>query len=269
MTKKSLIWLLCIALLYIGLQLGFRFLFRGNAVLNQSLSILYLWSPGIVALVFAHLDKVRFPAIAKPNRSFWLIPVVTLSICLIAFIVCIPFGIAKNPNPIFVGKSFSAIFGYGALFLATNYLFATIIGAFIFFGGELYFRGYLWEKWKKKTPLKGIWLTALVWAIWQSPITILSYSPGVANFALNLGWIFALNFALAPVLAFFREKGKSVLAATFFYSSLMASFLYFLVLFPSMNMKLIAIYGVLIILGLVIFSLIKKLYSSTTWKKLI
>lgn len=269
MTRKSLIWLFCIALLYIGLQLGFRFLFRGNAVLNQSLSILYLWSPGIVAIIFARLDKVGFPAIAKPNRSFWLIPVVTLSICLIAFVLCIPFGIAENPNPIFVGKSFSAIFGYGALFLLTNYLFAAVIGAFIFFGGELYFRGYLWEKWKKKTPLKGIWLIALIWAIWQSPITILSYSPGASSFALNLGWIFALNFALAPVLAYFREKGKSVLAATFFYSSLMASFLYFLVLFPSINMKLIAIYGVLIILGLVIFSLIKKLYSSTTWKKLI
>ncbi len=269
MTRKSLIWLFCIALLYIGVQLGFRFLFRGNAVLNQSLSILYLWSPGVVAIIFSRLDKVGFPAIARPNRSFWAIPAVTLSICLVAFLLCIPFGIADNPNPIFEGKSFSKIFGYGALFLLTNYLIAAVIGACIFFGGELYFRGYLWEKWKRKTPLKGILMIALVWAIWQSPITILSYSPGAKNFALNLGWIFALNFSLAPVLAYFRETGKSVLAATFFYSSLMASFLYFLVLFPSINMKLIAIYGMLIILGLVVFSLIKKLYSPSTWKKLI
>ncbi|NGX46718.1 MAG: hypothetical protein K1000chlam3_00081 [Chlamydiae bacterium] len=268
MTRRSLITLFLIAILFICVQLFLRPVLRGSPVLSQSISILYLWIPGIVALIFARMEGLKIPIFARPNRFFYLIPVITMSICLFAFLLTIPFGAIKTPNAVFADQTFYKIIGYGALFLITSYLFVTVLFGLIVLGGEIYWRGYLFEKWKKQGLFRAIWIIALVWSLWQIPITILSYSPGLPNFAWNILSIFALNFILSPVLTYFRVKGKSVLTAATFYSSLIASFLYFLVLFPPPEMRVIGIYAVLTIVCLILYSLFLKLYSSSAWEKI-
>jgi len=268
MTKKSLITLLLVAILFVCVQVFLRPILKGTPLFSQSIAILYLWIPGIVALIFARMEKVKIPIFVRPNRYFYFIPFITIAICLFAFLLTIPFGSANNPNPVFLHQTFLKTIGYGVMFLFTSYLFVTLIFGVIFLGGELYWRGYLLEKWKEKGLFQAIWLIALVWSLWQLPITVLSYSPGLPNLAVNIIWTIALNFVLSPVLTYFRVKGKSVITAAAFYSSLMASFLYFLVLFPITEGKVLGIYGSWMILGLIVYSLILKLYSSTAWEKL-
>ncbi|NGX59889.1 MAG: hypothetical protein KR126chlam3_01049 [Chlamydiae bacterium] len=268
MTKKSLITLLLVAILFVCVQVFLRPILKGTPLFSQSIAILYLWIPGIVALVFARMEKIKIPIFVRPNRYFYFIPLITIAICLFAFLLTIPFGSANNPNPVFLNQTFLKTIGYGVMFLFTSYLFVTLIFGVIFLGGELYWRGYLLEKWKEKGLFQAIWLIALVWSLWQLPITVLSYSPGLPNLGLNIAWTIALNFVLSPVLTYFRIKGKSVITAAAFYSSLMASFLYFLVLYPITELKVMGIYASWTILGLILYSLILKLYSSKAWEKL-
>ncbi|MDN3506016.1 MAG: hypothetical protein P0S96_02165 [Simkaniaceae bacterium] len=268
MAKRSLIVLFIVAIAYVCIQLFLRPFFRGIPVLAQSLSLVYLWIPGIIGLIYARIDKVRFPVFARPNRYFYMIPIVTMAICLCAFLLSIPFGILEMANPVFTGKSFIQIIGFGSLFLITSYLFVVVLLGIVFLGGEIYWRGYLLEKWRGLGLFRSIWLIALFWSLWQIPIMALAYSPGLPNLALNILWTFVINFSLAPVLTYFRLKGKSVMTSAVFYSSFIASFLYFLVLFPTVKMTVFWVYGGLTLVGLIVFSAFLKLYSPAKWNKI-
>ncbi|NGX38281.1 MAG: hypothetical protein K1000chlam2_01453 [Chlamydiae bacterium] len=267
MMKKSLLTLLIFAILYVFVQLFLRPYLHGNIVLNQSISILYLWIPGIVALAFVRAEGTKLAIFARPNKAFYFAPILSFAICALAFVLSIPFGGASTPNPAFIGQTTGGVIGYALLFFVTSYLLMAVLFAFIFLGGELYWRGYLWDK-LKKHPLKAIWITALFWSLWQLPITAFSYSPGASNQLLNVLWTFGLNFTLSPILTYFRVKGHSILTAAIFYSSLMSAFVYFTVLFPMYQTRSIAIYGGLTIALLILFSFGMKLYSSFNWKKI-
>lgn len=266
MGRKSLITLFLVAFAFVCLHLFFKAALKSNLIIYQLVSILYLWAPGIIALIFARKEDIKIPVFAKANRFFWEIPIVTLGICLFGFLVSIPFGAAKTPNPVFADQSTLTNVGYGILFLFTSYVLATLFFGVIFFGGELFYRGYLWQKWKRRGALKAIYLTALVWSLYQLPITIFAYSPGFQNLLFNVLWTFVLNFILSPILAYYRVEGKSVLAATFFYSSLVAAFLYFLVLFPISEIPVLAGYAGFTLVGLIFYSFFRKIYSPSSWE---
>jgi membrane protease YdiL (CAAX protease family) len=268
MARRSLITLLVIAVVFVCLQLFLRPFFRGSPLLGQVLTLIYVWAPGIVALIFAKMEKVNFPVFARPNRFFYLIPVVTMGISLVAFLVSIPFGILENPNPAFAGGGIGRALSMGALFLVTSYLFVFVLFGLIFLGGELYWRGYLLEKWRMHGLYRGLWLIAFCWVLWQIPVMILSYSPGLPHLWENVAWTFVVNFILTPFLTYFRLKGKSVLTSAAMYGSLLASFLYFIVLFPIERTSLMAIYGGLNLLGIVGLSLLLKLYSPAKWQEI-
>lgn len=261
MGRKPLITLFAILIVFSLVHIFFRDALRGNVFLYQALSILYLWMPGVVALIFARIENVKFPIFAKPNRFFWQIPAVTLGICLFGFLVSIPFGSARTPSQIFINQPMWTSVGYAILILFTSYGFATLFFGVIIFGGELFYRGYLLEKWKKMGFLKATYLIALVWTLYQIPINIFAYSPGFKNLMLNVLLTFVLNFILAPVLMYYRVRGKSVLTAAFFYSSLIGALLYFVVLFPISDTNILAAYAGCTFVGLILYSFFRRIYS--------
>lgn len=269
MTKKTLFTLLLVAIAYVLVQVFLRPMLRASPLINQLTSLIYAWIPGVIALIAARKEGISLPIFAKPNRTFWSIPLVTFGICLFAFLVSIPFGMTNHPNPAFEGKSLGSIIGYAVLFFLTTYVVLTIFLGIIILVGELFWRGYLWEKWKKEGRYRAVWLIAIAWSLYGIPLTILAYSPGLPNWVLNILWGVLLNFVLTPILLYFRIKGKSILSSAFFFSSLIGSCLYFLVLFPVVQLRVMAIYAVFTIVGIVLYSLFKRLYFSSSWKKLL
>lgn len=267
MVKKSLIVVFLITLVYFCIQLFLRPLLA-NALFSQIVSFVYLWSPGIVAFFFARKEGKPLKVLAKPNKSFWLIPVYTILIAAVAFLIAIPFGAGEAVNQAFVGQPMGKVIGLVILFFFTSYLLVALLFSFVFLGGELYWRGYLWDSLKKIGPLKAMGWIALFWSLWQVPITALTYTPG-ASMGLNILLTFVLNFALTPALVYARVKGKSIYSAALFYSSLMSAFLFFMLLFPSTNMRVLAVYGGLTIVVLIVFSLVFKLYSAGKWNQLL
>ena len=266
--KKSLIILLCVVIFYILLQFLGRSFFQEHSFFNLLFGLIYLWIPGIVALVLSKREGTKFPIFAKPNRSFYLIPIYTFAIVVGVFLVSFLFGVDFVPNPAFQGESALKVIGLAVMFFFISYLFVVVLLTVLLLVPELYWRGYLWEKMKIRGPFKALWIVALIWSIWQLPMALFSVTPGFSMILLDFLFIFLINFILTPVLTYFRVKCKSVLAPAFFYSTLIAAFIYLIVLFPSDKTRDFAIYCSLILVGVIIFSLIFKLYFPSQWKKM-
>jgi len=267
--RNSIIWLYLISIIYACIQVFVRPFFQNYPYVNQFVSFAYIWSPGLVALVFARKEGMKLPIFSKPGKLFYLIPLITLAVCGFGFLLSLPFGAGQTINPAFVDQSWMQVIGLVILLFFTSYLLLAIVFSFLFLGGELFWRGYLWEKLKNRGALKAIWITALLWALWQIPVSVLSYSPGMPSFWLNMGFMAFLIFSLSPVLTYFRVKGQSIFTAAAFYSSLISAFAYFIVLFPMFEPRIIGFFGVFCAIGLVLLSLLFKLYSSSNWKKLL
>ncbi len=266
--KKSLWTLLVIAIVFIIVQVFVRMYLFGSPWIGQIISLLYLWSPGFVALGFARKENLILPIFRNLRSGFFWMPVYSFVIVAFAFLAYWIFGSALQMNPIFADRSIGSILTYVILFFFTSYLLGLFLFGILFFGGELYWRGYLWEKLKDMPTMKAIWLTALFWVLWQLPLNFLSYSPGFESVLLNFLLVAFMIFILSPPLLYFRLKYRSILASTFFYGSLTAAFMYLMVIVPTAELRSLALYGIFILLGLVIFSLIFKLYSPSTWEKL-
>lgn len=252
--KKSFFVLFFIVALFIGAQLFLSSCFP-KIRFNLIISSLYLWTPGVIALFFSYKEKIKLPVFKRPNRYWYLAVISATGIALLALFLTMPFGSIDTFNPTLARQSF---FYYYFLFLIVSIVF--------FLGGELYWRGYLWEKLKSKQ-YKAVWMIAFVWSLWTIPLVIFPVTPS-SNLPASLLEVIVLNFALTPILLYYRVKSKSILAPTLFGSFLLVTQIYFRMLFPSFFTTTEVFYSSIVIALLVIYSLFLKLYSKSLWKGL-
>jgi len=266
-TKFSLIIVFLIASIFFCIEIAFISFFQRHPNIFLILGLLYLWSPGIVALVFSRKEKIQLPVFTRLNKFFYFIPVVTLGISSVAFLLTISFMGVLDLNPVLQNLSGAKTF-WGILNIFFNtYVLLTILFSFFFLGGEIFWRGYLWEKWKGNGPLKAMGFTAIAWSLWQIPLSSFAFLYQIPLFLLSILMVFIINIFLTPILTFFRIKGKMIFSAAAFYSSLMAGFMFYLMLFPALKITHLSMYGGFTLLGLIIFFFLFKLYSPATWKK--
>jgi len=269
MTKRSLLILFLIVALFLIIQTVFAQFLASSIWLNQLFSMFYVWSPGLIGLYFARKEGIALPIFSKLNKWFYLIPLIALLVGGFGLLASILFNGAQTVNPEFSSGSIGWIIGNTLLFLFIGFGFILILLCFIFLGGELYWRGYFWEKVKSRRPLNMIFLTALIWSLWQLPPSLYFNRLNGIPLGISFLGVFVLNFVLSPVLTFFRLKTKSIFGAAYAYSALIASFIFFLILFPTTDLRIVATTGGFFLLGLILFSLVFKLYQPSTWKKLV
>ena len=93
-----------------------------------------------------------------------------------------------------------------------------------FLGGEICWRGYLWQKWKNY-PLKG---GIAIWLLW-----CLSSMPLVTNIPQGIPYMAFYNLMLMPILHFFRYKSGAIGPGTLFYASYFSAFMYLYMIFSA------------------------------------
>jgi len=270
MTKKksslvtSLVVVFLISVLYAFLLNKLSPDMQGGPILIQFFGIVYLWGAGVLGLIFAKREGISLPIFKKPNKTFWLTPLFTLLIIGLAFVVTIPFGILNGQNPVIENMG-----GVALTFVAViSYVVITILGSFLFLGEELYWRGYLLEKLKKYGALRMIGTIAILWALWQLPFLLVSYDP-MSSSMKGPGLGILTNLALTPLLFYYRLKGKSIFSSAFFHSSFMAAMVFGFLLFPTSAPKIINMLSLASIGVLLVVSFAMKLFSPSTWKKLL
>ena len=85
-----------------------------------------------------------------------------------------------------------------------------------FLGGEICWRGYLWQKWKNH-PFKG---GMAIWLLW-----CLSSIPLVINTPQRIPYMAFYNLMLMPILHFFRYRSGAIGPGTLFYASYLSDHL--------------------------------------------
>lgn len=242
-TRNSLFIVLGVAILYTLVKILGSDFFKEIYIFGIVLSFVYFWIPGGVALAYSKREGQPLPIFAKPNRIYWLIPLLTLVTFLIASFATLPFRETVPTFSFFEGKTLWMQIGSGILFFFLNYVLMTFIFSFLFLGSELYWRGYLWDRLKEMGPWKAMTITAILWSVWQIPLTALSLFSNSTVVFRNVIIVIVISFVFTPLLTFFRVMAKSVYAAALCYSSFLAAFTFSIALFHFGSMREMGILG--------------------------
>ncbi len=206
MIKKAilLVFLISFALAGLFYALGFRvyqpvFYFFG---------IIYMWVPGVIALIFAKKEGIKLP-LFKFNWTFLIAGVCAGVVSLLSLYFSSFFGGGWNP----VFEQYKAGL---PLYLGIAFCLGITVNALVAAGEELFWRGYLQEKLEFLGPWKTSLVVGIIWGFWHAPMIAMGYNyPGHP-----IGGIFMMvlvTLALSPALFYFRKKGQSIAPAAAFH----------------------------------------------------
>lgn len=264
--KNSFYLLLAFLGVYAILQFFFGAWFLTHGTVYLLFGLLFLWFPGSIALVFAKKEGIALSVFKGPWRAYFRIAAWSFSICTLGYLIGIPFGILTFTKSVFAQHSFLEWAGLALLQFFVNFLLISTLFSGLLLGGELYWRGYLWEKLKKGSIGRVFVLVSLAWFLWQMPLSYLS----VGSMAGQIYYIpvsLLFSFLVSPYLLYWRMRVGSVLAASVAYGTLMGGILFFLSLFPPTALKALYPFGIGIAIALFAASLILKIYHKETWTR--
>lgn len=150
------------------------------------LSLILMYFPGVIALVFNNLFKEGFSSLGlKIKRPvFWLYSLGIPLLVIISFLIFIELLRLGNQNVFlfqgahiaFLDKKEVSIFVFIPLFILNFTASACVTGIFSI-GEELGWRGYLQNKMIQEFGLiPGVILLGLVWGYWHLPIILMGYN---------------------------------------------------------------------------------------------
>lgn len=215
-------------------------------------AIIYMWIPGIVALIFAKKENFSLPVFNKLNR--YHLYAIFLPVVIIILIIFVSMTFAKvefSYLMLMLPPTFHVfdinILNYIMYFLFLLLIllfFGLAINTFISLGEELMWRGYLLEKLKKINFWKASLIIGTLWGIWHFPIIIL-FGHNYPNVRfIGLVWMVILTILTTPLYIYLRNKGKSILVPAIFHGIFNVLAPYSLVLFYEPNHLLIGATGV-------------------------
>jgi hypothetical protein len=181
--------------------------------------LIYMWIPGLLALLLARKENIRLGWIKKPNRYFWMalfFPILfgivgLLSLYPLSLLGIVTFLSMEHIPLIFLPNPFFNFVAWGFVALAVILVAILSFNLFAAMGEELFWRGYLFEKSKYLHFWKSAYLIGVVWAIWHIPmIFFFKYNYPYYSLIGSL-MIIACCIPLAPIMSYMRIKGESVL----------------------------------------------------------
>lgn len=229
--NKSIAFLALSFLISWGVVFGFWGAGVREATMVGLVLVAMMAGPGVAALIctFAFEPKgKRLAALGlhwTPNL-WWLIAwagvivIATLSVVLTMLLSgqhFVPIGEAARAAAIAQGQDISQI---PAFALSTEFIFfmalvlaAAMNAVILTFTEELGWRGYLHHLWRPAGFWRASLNTGAIWGAWHAP-AILLYGlnyPDNADIGVFLFVFFCV--LLAPIMTFFRDRGRSVIAA--------------------------------------------------------
>jgi membrane protease YdiL (CAAX protease family) len=201
--------------------LGYALGVRPETPAYLALGVLYMWAPGLVALLFARREGIRLSLGFRPNPYWlfaWLFPV---PLTLLAVLLSLPFGAYRGlawtfpegppplPEPLLL-----------ALVLLQGLFAGATVNLLVALGEELMWRGYLWEKFRER----GFWPATLEigfhWGLWHAPLVLLFGHNYPDERFLGVPMMILFTLLLTPALLYVREKGGSVWPAALLHGTL-------------------------------------------------
>jgi uncharacterized protein len=212
--------------------------------------IIYMWIPGIIALIFAKKEKISLPIFKKLNKYHLYAVILPIAFTFFIIFVSMLFSRLDIAYLSFIfPQSFNIFqlplfnyFLYVSFLLLILLLYGSTFNTFVALGQELMWRGYLLEKFKKLNFWHSSLIIGILWGIWHFPITILF---SLASFrVLSLIWIIILAILSTPFYIYLRSKGKSILVTSIFHGIFNAIAPYSIMIFNQPNQFLVGSSGI-------------------------
>ncbi|VHO03995.1 CPBP family glutamic-type intramembrane protease [Candidatus Rhabdochlamydia sp. T3358] len=182
-----------------------------------------VWLSWIIPLVLAtigiwrsRVEKIKIFFFTKIDRYFALALFGGAVVSALLFLTRVWFKNMEIMSFVGAKDAFLYFFTYYVLFIPLIFI--------SFLGGEICWRGYLWQKWKNY-PLKG---GIIIWLLW-----CLSSIPLVTNIPQDIPYMAFYNLMLMPILHFFRYKSGAIGPGTLFYASYFSAFMYLRMIFSA------------------------------------
>ena len=109
--KKALIWTFVISILYSILLFFVKKYYIDTKLINSFIYLLflaiYMWIPGIIAIIFAKKENIDLPIFKKPNKYLSYAIFLPIVISILAFVFGFLFAKFKPIPPPSFGLSFS------------------------------------------------------------------------------------------------------------------------------------------------------------------
>lgn len=226
--------------------------------LNLAAVGIYSWIPGIFAFYYAKKEKVHLNFKSTHKASFLfaaLMPVIVAFLGALFSLTFAPFSLDRITE---ATEVYHLCFPFKALNISLfilalyflSFLTSISFNFFLNLGQELFWRGYLWEQLKSLGFGKRCLFSGILFSIWFSPLIVFFGH----NYPFQKFWgvilMIGFSLALTPILSFLKEKEKSVMSSTLFYSMILTFCPIDVVFFPSGNPLLIAPLGISGILSL-------------------
>jgi hypothetical protein len=224
---------------------------------------IYYWIPGLVALYFYQLEKMRIPIRFQLNSGFLWAGLISVVLGGFIILLSLPFSELRSMDylksifPLFLSHftPFTMIF----LFTMLGVLFSLILGFTLYLpvagGQEIMWRGYMWDKLKGF----GFWKSALIIGffsgIWRTPLILIGDVYPEHSY-IGIPWIIIFSILLSPLLLYYRLQTRSVLGSAVFYGVLSSFTNVSVYLFVSPNYLMIGKEGVTGFIACLLFNLL-------------
>jgi uncharacterized protein len=215
-------------LLTISLTLGVHFF--GSMIPDGVQSLLFMWTPGLSAILVSLIYKRPFKEFGwRFNWSWmglgWVIPIVYASL---AYVFIWALGLGGVPNPTFLERAqlttgFESESSLAIILVAFFYItLVNLLPSMVLsLGEELGWRGFLVPELAKENSFRKTALfSGAIWAVWHLP-GILSGSYGASTTPLwfRLVCFLIMVLAGAVILAWIRLESGSIWAVAIFHAT--------------------------------------------------
>lgn len=236
-------------------------------------SSLYMWIPGIFALIFAKKEGIQLKILQPPTRfalAALLIPVALALLGALLNFFFASFSLESVASVLAIKKlnffkSEALNLSMFVLYMMFFSMIAAVTLNFLFsLGEELLWRGYLFEKLKCLGFYKASGIIGFLWGLWHAPI-ILLFGHNYPEFRI-IGILMMIGFCIlaSPIFTYLRLKDNSLMAPTILHGMLNAFTPLALAFFPKGKQILLAPVG---FAGLIALGIVNLYFFSARKKK--
>jgi uncharacterized protein len=200
------------------------------AELEVGLASLYMWIPGVFALLYMKQDKMPVKILKKPSQYCFAALLLPVLLVGLGIVYTLPFAHFSTEGIVEAAQKYHLNFSSSTvnmtLFLLCLYGIAVVASFTVNFvfalGEELFWRGYLWEHMKQGGFWRASFNIGFLWGLWNAPMILLFGINYPHHRLLGVVWMIVWCLLVTPMVLYMRMKDNSLMAPTLLHAMLNA-----------------------------------------------
>jgi len=219
-----------------------RNFFAGSSYLVAATIVasLYMWVPGVFALIYMKQEKMSIKIFHKPTKACMYALLIPFIVVAAGVLLTLPFAKFSSEGLLILAQQYHIHFASPVLNMVIVvvglYVMALVVSFSINFiftlGEELFWRGYLWEKVKGFGFWKASAIIGVLWGVWHAPMILLFGTNYPEHRVLGIFFMIAFCLVTTPMMLYLRLQDRSLMAPVLLHGMINAFMPLAVVFFP-------------------------------------